>query len=135
MTIKMKKFIMTAVMCMLFVTTVYAVDAIPYTQVNKKAYVNCTTTTKTSAKDAALIQLTQGPVKDKCAIHVQLVRTDNSNYVSDIRLFTECGYKEADYGFNPTTYSQYYGKTFYVKAKVYSNSEYAVNIVSGMVAP
>ena len=135
MTIRMKKFLVTVVMCMLFVTTVYAADTIPYTTVNDDYYVNCTTTTKNSAKTAALIQLTQGPVKDKCSIHVQLVRVDDSSYKSTIRLFDECGYKEADYGFNPSTYSQYYGKTFYVKAKVETGSKYEVNVVSGKVAP
>ena len=52
-----------------------------------------------------------------------------------IRLFTECGSKEAYYLKAGSDFEGYREKDFYVKAKIVRGSEITVNTIGGYVSP
>ncbi len=135
MHLRTKKFLVTAAMSILFTTTVYAGTAFKNVQVYRSNYLTTTVTTKTSFKAKPLIQLTQGPVEDKCAMRVQLVRSDNKAYCTDEAEFTACGYKEANYLTIAYYSSEYRGHDFNVNVKITDDSVYSANTACGEVWP
>ncbi len=134
MTIKMKKFMVTLLVCMMFSTTAFAAYELIEMEIGTEVTI-WDTLYKSSFRDSALIQLTEGPVADRCAMTVQLVRTDNAAYYSKVRTFYECGSKEADYVYGTSDFTAFVGKNFDVKARILKTSEEKTNVIDGIIAP
>ena len=133
MTLKCKRILVTIVMCILFSTTVYAVNF--QARVYSDEYKTFASATKNDTKDYATVTLTVGPVEDQCMVGVYLERTDNTYYKCAIGSFSEPGTKYLNYfqgTFNPTNYI---GKVFDVKMKVNRTSPITSTVVYGSATP
>ncbi len=133
MNVKTKRMLVTICMlCVLFASTAYAGV---WGRVTTKAYSSFLSVQKLVVQDYATVNVTQGPVDNRCSILAYVRRIDNTAYKSEAGVYYTCGSKNLSYDDDNYYYGNYYHYNFEVMSKISPTSTITDTVVGGTITP